>query len=170
MGHGRPPTSLGTWERFGRRRFARVALAVNPVQQTSRIHREKSETRSLTLEDLNTVREALRTWATKQRPGPKASSDGHLPEGASVRTVVLPEFAVAVLQRRRAAMRSQDGGDPDLGTGQPRDRLAAARPLLPAITREFYISKPAIAADVAQDELAEADPAGGPSTSGMSGE
>ena len=51
------------------------ALAVNPVQQTSRIHRERSETRSLTLEDLNTVREALRAWTAKQRPGPKASSD-----------------------------------------------------------------------------------------------
>ena len=38
------------------------ALAVKPVQQTSRIHRAKSEARSLTLEDLNTVREALRTW------------------------------------------------------------------------------------------------------------
>ena len=31
------------------------ALAVNPVQQTSRIYREKSENRSLTLEDLNTA-------------------------------------------------------------------------------------------------------------------
>lgn len=51
------------------------ALAVNPVQQTSRIHREKFETRSLTLEDLNTVREALRAWTAKQRPRPKASSD-----------------------------------------------------------------------------------------------
>ncbi len=42
----------------------------------------------------------------------------------------------------------------------------------PAITREFYISKPAIAADVARvlDELAEADPKGGPNTSGTSGE
>lgn len=42
----------------------------------------------------------------------------------------------------------------------------------PAITREFYISKPAIAADVAHvlDELAEADPEGGPNTSGISGE
>jgi site-specific recombinase XerD len=38
------------------------ALPVNPVQQTSRIHREKSETRSLTLDDLNTVRDAVRTW------------------------------------------------------------------------------------------------------------
>jgi integrase len=50
------------------------ALTVNPVQRTSRIHREKSETRSLTLEDLNTVRRALRAWTAKQRP-PKASSD-----------------------------------------------------------------------------------------------
>jgi hypothetical protein len=38
------------------------ALSVNPVQQTSRIHREKSETRSLTLEDVTTVREALGAW------------------------------------------------------------------------------------------------------------
>ena len=51
------------------------ALTVNPVHQTSRIHRERAETRSLTLEDLTTVREALRAWTAKQRPGPKASSD-----------------------------------------------------------------------------------------------
>jgi hypothetical protein len=38
------------------------ALAVKPVQQTSQIHRDKSEARSLTLEELNVVREALRTW------------------------------------------------------------------------------------------------------------
>ncbi len=42
----------------------------------------------------------------------------------------------------------------------------------PAITREFYISKPAIAADVADvlEELAGPDPAGDPNTSGISGE
>lgn len=42
----------------------------------------------------------------------------------------------------------------------------------PAITREFYISKPAIAADVAHvlDELAEADPEDGPDTLGISQE
>lgn len=51
------------------------ALAVDPVQQPSRIHRERSETRSLTLVDLTTVREALRAWTAKRRPGPKASSD-----------------------------------------------------------------------------------------------
>lgn len=133
------------------------ALAVNPVQQTSRIHREKSETRSLTFEDLNTVREALRAWTATQRPGPKASGDMAdivdlmLATGArigeilalrwvdvtldadrpnltingtvktepgkgtyrkaspksdsSVRTVVLPDFAMAVLRRRRSAAR-----------------------------------------------------------------
>lgn len=42
----------------------------------------------------------------------------------------------------------------------------------PAITREFYISKPAIAADVAHvlEELAEGDPGEGSNTSGISGE
>ena len=133
------------------------ALPVNPVQQTSRIHREKSEPRSLTLEELDTVREAVCAWATAQRSGPKATTDmadiielmlatgariGEIlalrwvdvaPEAtrpnltingtiktepgrgtyrkaspksdASVRTVVLPDFAVAMLKRRQAAAR-----------------------------------------------------------------
>lgn len=133
------------------------ALAVNPVQQTSRIHRERSEARSLGLEDLTTVREALRAWTVKQRPGPKTSSDmadiidlmlatgariGEIlalrwedvaldavrpnvtlngtiktepgkgtyrkdspKSDASVRTVVLLDFAIAVLKRRHAGAR-----------------------------------------------------------------
>lgn len=229
------------------------ALAVNPVQQTSRIHREKSEARSLTLGDLNTVREALRAWAGKQRSGPKASSDmadiidlmlatgariGEILDlrwpdvvlnaarpnltingtiktepgkgtyrktspktDASVRTVVLPDFAIAVLKRRRAAAREapNDAVFPTRngtwqqvnnverrwrqirqGTGldwvtphtfrktvatliSERVNAETASQQLghssPAITREFYISKPAIAADVAHvlQELAEAD-------------
>jgi integrase len=242
------------------------ALAVNPVQQTSRIHREKSETRSLTLEDLDRVREALRAWTAKQRPGPKASSDmadiidlmlatgariGEIlavrwddvaldaarpnltingtiktepgkgtyrkaspKSDASVRTVVLPEFAIAVLMSRRAAARgdSNDAVFPTRnGTWQQVNNVerrwrqirkdtgldwvtphtfrktvatliservnaeTASQQLghsSPAITREFYISKPAIAADVAHvlDELAGSEPGDGPNTSGVSGE
>lgn len=226
------------------------ALTVNPVQQTSRIHRERSETRSLTLEDLNTVRAALRAWTAKQRPGPKASSDMAdiidlmLATGArigevlalrwadvaleadrpnltvngtiktepgkgtyrkaspksdsSVRTVVLPEFAIAVLRRRRAAAQENPNDavfftrngtwqqvnnverrwrqirkDTGLEWVTPHtfrktvatliservDAETASQQLghsSPAITREFYISKPAIAADVAHvlEELA----------------
>ncbi|MPZ96440.1 MAG: tyrosine-type recombinase/integrase [Propionibacteriales bacterium] len=231
------------------------ALSVNPVQQTSRIHREKSEARSLTPEDLNTVREALRAWTAQQRPGPKASSDmadiidlmlatgarigevlalrwvdvaldanrPHLTingtiktepgqgtyrkaspkSDSSVRTVVLPDFAMAVLRRRLAAARENhiDAVFPTRnGTWQQVNNVerrwrqirkdtgldwvtphtfrktvatliservnaeTASRQLghsSPAITREFYISKPAIAADVAHvlEELArpEAD-------------
>ena len=53
------------------------------------------------------------------------------------------------------------------GTSERVDAETASQQLghfSPAITREFYISKPAIAADVAHvlDELAEADPEGGP--------
>jgi integrase len=242
------------------------ALAVNPVQQTSRIHRERSETRSLTLEDLTIVREALRAWTAKQRPGPKATSDmadiidlmlatgarigeilavrwvdvaldatrpnltingtiktepgrgtyrKHSPKSdASVRTVVLPDFAIAVFKRRQAAVRENPNDavfptrngtwqqvnnverrwrqirkDTGLDWVTPHtfrktvatliservDAETASQQLghsSPAITREFYISKPAIAADVAHvlDELAEADPEGGPNTSGISGE
>ena len=230
------------------------ALAVNPVQQTSRIHRERSETRSLTLEDLSTVREALRAWTARQRPGPKASSDmadiidlmlatgariGEIlavrwvdvaldatrptlsingtiktepgrgtyrkptpKSDASVRTVVLPDFAIAVLKRRLAAARNRDDAvfptrngtwqqvnnverrwrqvrkDTGLEWVTPHtfrktvatliservDAETASQQLghsSPAITREFYISKPTIAADVAHvlDELAAPDPA-----------
>jgi integrase len=226
------------------------ALTVNPVHQTSRIHRERSETRSLTLEDLTTVREALRAWTAKQRPGPKASSDMAdiidlmLATGArigeilalrradvsldadrpnltingtiktepgkgtyrkatpksdsSVRTVVLPDFAIAVLRRRLAASRENPNDavfptrngtwqqvnnverrwrqirkDTGLDWVTPHtfrktvatliservDAETASQQLghsSPAITREFYISKPAIAADVAHvlEELA----------------
>jgi integrase len=226
------------------------ALTVSPVQQTSRIHRDKSETRSLTLEDLSTVRKALRAWTAKQRPGPKASNDmadivdlmlatgtriGEIlalrwadvaldadrptltingtiktepgkgtyrkaspKSDSSVRTVVLPDFAIAVLRRRRAAAREHPNDavfptrngtwqqvnnverrwrqirkDTGLDWVTPHtfrktvatliservDAETASQQLgysSPAITREFYISKPAIAADVAHvlDELA----------------
>ena len=242
------------------------ALAVNPAQQSSRIHRERSETRSPTLEDLSTVRDALRAWTAEQRPGPKASSDMAdiidlmLATGArigeilalrwedvaldaarpsltingkiktepgkgtyrkaspksdsSVRTVVIPDFAIAALRRRLAAARenpndavfpTRNGTWQQVNNVERRwrqvrmdtgldwvtpdwfrktvatliservDADTASHQLghsSPAITREFYISKPAIAADVANvlEELAEADPERGPSTSGTSGE
>ena len=124
-------------------------------------HGARSETRSLTLEDLTTVREALRGGRPSNGPA------------ASVRTVVLPGFAIAVLKRRQAAAPEnandavfptrngtwqqvnnverrwrqirkdtgsrlghaphvpQDGGDAHLGASRRRDRLPAARPLLP---------------------------------------
>jgi integrase len=242
------------------------ALAVNPVQQTSRVHREKSETRSLTLEDLDTVRQALRAWTAKQRPGPKASSDmadiidlmlatgariGEVlalrwvdvaldatrpnlaingtiktepgrgtyrkpspKSDASVRTVGLPDFAVTVLRRRQEATRENPNDavfptrngtwqqvnnverrwrqirkDTGLDWVTPHTFRKTVATLIaervnaetasqqlghssPAITREFYISKPTIAADVADvlAELAEPDLAGDPNTSGISGE
>lgn len=230
------------------------ALPVNPVQQTSRIHREKTETRSLTLEDLNTVREAVRKWTTEQRSGPKATTDmadiidlmlatgariGEIlalrwadidldaprpavtingtiktepgkgtyrkaspKSDASVRTVALPGFAVAMLRRRRslaidnprdAVFPTRNGTWQQVnnverrwrqirhGTGldwvTPHTFRKTVATLIservgaetasqqlghssPAITREFYISKPAIAADVAHllDELGRSEP------------
>lgn len=227
------------------------ALITNPVQQTSRLRREKSDPRSLSTTDLDAVRDALRSWAEQQRPGPKASSDmadiidlmlatgarigevlalrwsdvdleGDRPSvtisgtvktepgkgtyrkpspksDASVRTVMLPSFAVAVLIRRQ----SSAGGDPESPVFATRngtwhqvtnverrwrqirkdtgldwvtphtfrktvatliaervDAETAAKQLghsSPVITRQFYISKPTIAADVADvlDELAQ---------------
>ncbi|MFC6706771.1 tyrosine-type recombinase/integrase [Flexivirga alba] len=219
------------------------ALVVNPVLQTSRVHRERHQTRSLTLEDLNTVRASVRAWTTKQRPGPKASSDmadiidlmlatgarigealalrwtdvdlespqPHLTitgtvktepgkgtyrkpapkSDSSVRTIVLPQFAVTMFRRRRGSaagnettpvfptrngtwlqvnnverrwreIRRNTGLDwvtphtfrKTVATliAERVDADTAAQQLghsSPAITREFYIAKPPIAADVA---------------------
>jgi integrase len=233
------------------------ALPVNPVQQTSRIHREKTETRSLTLEDLNTVREAVRKWTTEQRSGPKATTDmadiidlmlatgariGEIlalrwtdidldaprpavtingtiktepgkgtyrkaspKSDASARTIALPGFAVAMLRRRRSAalehahqavFPTRNGTWQQVnnverrwrqirhGTGldwvTPHTFRKTVATLIservgaetasqqlghssPAITREFYISKPTIAADVADvlEELGRNEPGDG---------
>ena len=226
------------------------ALAVKPVQQTSRIHRDKSEPQSLTLEALDTVRQALRDWTAKQRAGPKASSDmsnivdvmlaigarigevlalrwaditldadrpnltingtirtepdkhtyrkARPKSDSSVRTVVLADFATAVLRRRVTAARensndavfpTRNGTWQQVNTVERRwrqirkdtglewvtphtfrktvatliseradDETASQRlgPSSPAITWEFYIPKPATAADAAHvlEELA----------------
>ncbi|UUZ61787.1 site-specific integrase [Nocardioides sp. B-3] len=226
------------------------ALAVNPVQQTSRLHREKSEARSLSPADLEAVRHALHAWTEQERPGPKASNDmsditdlmlatgariGEIPalrwvdieldagrpiltisgtiksepgrgtyrkptpkSDSSVRTIVLPGFAVAVLRRRKATTSDnpndavfptrngtwqqvtnverrwrQIRNDTGLDWVTPHTFRKTVATLIAervgsetaaqqlghsssAITREFYISKPAISADVAHilEELA----------------
>lgn len=227
------------------------ALTINPVQQTSRLRREKSETRSLNAADVEMVRTAVRTWAKTPRPGPKANNDmpdiielmlatgariGEVlalrwadvnlhPERPTVtisgtvksepgkgtyrkpspktdsglRTIMIPGFAVAVLQRRWSSG-EHDPGAPVIPTrngtwhqvtnverrwrqirkdtglewvtphtfrktvatliAERVDAETAAQQLghsSPDITRQFYIAKPAIAADVAHvlDELAQ---------------
>ena len=51
------------------------ALASNPVRGSIRVSRPKTQARTLTLSDLETVRSAARAWVTKERPGPKANGD-----------------------------------------------------------------------------------------------
>ena len=51
------------------------ALSANPVRGTASIRRPKSERRSLSVDDLATVRAAVRDWMCKERPGPKANTD-----------------------------------------------------------------------------------------------
>ena len=227
------------------------ALSVNPVRNTARLRRPKPETRSLKVEDLATVRAAVRSWMSQDRPGPKSGSDMsdivelmlatgarigevlalrwsdiELDTGppnltitgtiktetgkgtyrkpapksdASVRTVVLPAFAVAILRGRLrdepenplgAVFATRTGTWHQVSNVERRWRQirrdtglewvtphtfrktvatfiservgddTAAQQLghsSPDITREFYISKPAIAADVAHilQELGE---------------
>ena len=50
-------------------------LVVNPVRQTSRLRRPKTETRSLSIEELKRLRTALHQSMTRQRPGPAESPD-----------------------------------------------------------------------------------------------
>jgi len=51
------------------------ALVVNPVRQTARVARPKTETKALSVNDLRMVREAVHAWMTSERPGPKVSND-----------------------------------------------------------------------------------------------
>lgn len=51
------------------------ALSLNPIRHTARLRRPKTETKSLSIEDLVSVRTALRAWTTRDRPGPRATSD-----------------------------------------------------------------------------------------------
>lgn len=51
------------------------ALAVNPARHTTSIHRPTAESRSLTPDDLTTVRTAVQAWTAKDRPGPRATTD-----------------------------------------------------------------------------------------------
>ncbi|GAB2763380.1 tyrosine-type recombinase/integrase [Nocardioides salsibiostraticola] len=230
------------------------ALTVNPVLQTTRVRRERSETRSLTTQDLKVIRQSVRVWTDKQRPGPKATNDmvdivdlmlatgarigeilalrwvdiildaprAHLTingtiktepnkgtyrkaspkSDSSLRTIALPDFAVILLRRRlnesvetptNAVFPTRNGTWTQVtnverrwreirkGTGlewvtphtfrktvatliaERVDAETASQQLghsSPAITREFYISKPTIAADVALvlEDLANPDP------------
>jgi integrase len=52
-----------------------AALPANPVRGSMSVRRPKTERRALTLDDLDRVRAAVRAWASKDRPGPKSSSD-----------------------------------------------------------------------------------------------
>ncbi len=143
---------------------------------------------------------------TYRKPRPKSD--------ASVRTVVLPDFAVSVLRRLHGTTRENSSDavfptrnvtwqqvnnverrwreirqDTGLEWVTPHTFRRTVATLIservgaetasqqlgrssPAITREFYISKPAIAADVAHvlDELADPGPGRDPNTSGISGE
>lgn len=219
------------------------AIAANPISQTSRVQRTKPDARSLTLDDLRAVRMAVQEWATRERPGPKASSDmaeiidlmlatgarigellalrwadidlesprPHLTitgtiktetgkgtyrkptpkSDSSVRSIVLPPFAITMLRRRQQRADSQPSGplfptrngtwlqvtnverrwrqirrDTALEWVTPHTFRKTVATLIaervntdsaaqqlghssPAITREFYIAKPAIAADFA---------------------
>lgn len=51
------------------------ALVVNPVRQTSRLRRPKTETRALTLGEVRRLRAALRDSMTSDRSGPRESPD-----------------------------------------------------------------------------------------------
>ena len=51
------------------------ALASNPVRGSMSVSRPKTETRTLTVSDLETARSAVRAWMAKDRPGPKTSHD-----------------------------------------------------------------------------------------------
>lgn len=54
---------------------ANGALSLNPVRGSLSISRPAHDHRSLTLEELEAVRNAVRTWLRKERSGPRSSGD-----------------------------------------------------------------------------------------------
>lgn len=54
---------------------AEGAVASNPVRGSLSVSRPKTTPRPLTRAELETARAAVRTWMTKDRPGPKSSGD-----------------------------------------------------------------------------------------------
>ena len=51
------------------------ALPSNPVRGSMSVSRPKTQTRTLTMSDLEAVRTAVRAWMSKKRSGPKATGD-----------------------------------------------------------------------------------------------
>lgn len=51
------------------------AITVNPVRGSLSISRPTSDSRSLTVKELEAVRAAVRAWLSKERSGPKSSGD-----------------------------------------------------------------------------------------------
>lgn len=51
------------------------ALETNPMRGTASVVRPKTETRRLSLDEVDAVRSTVRAWMTTERPGPKATSD-----------------------------------------------------------------------------------------------
>ena len=124
------------------------ALTVHPVRQAAGVERPHSETRSLTLVDLATVRAAVQAWMAKVRPGPKASGDTAdlidlmLATGARIGEVLALRWSDVDLDSAQPSLTI--GGtvktEPSMGTYR--------KPIPEASTSFMYLALPELAAKV----------------------
>jgi integrase len=100
----------------------RGALAANPVRRSISVPRAKVERRDVTQEDLDQIRTAVRAWAGRHRPGPKASGDMSdiidllLATGARIGEVLAIRWSDVELERGQARINATVKTEPGRGT------------------------------------------------------
>jgi integrase len=100
----------------------RGALAANPVRGSISVPRPKVERRVVTGEDLDRIRAAVQEWASRGRPGPKASGDMSdiidllLATGARIGEVLAIRWSDVELERGRARINATIKTEPGRGT------------------------------------------------------
>jgi integrase len=109
------------------------ALSANPVRGSMSVPRPHTETRGLTPVDLETVREAVSTWMSKDRPGPRSSRDMAdiidlmLGTGARIGEVLALRWSDVDFDARHVAINATIKTEP--GKGTYRKPLADPRPV-----------------------------------------
>lgn len=109
------------------------ALSVNPVRGNASIRRPKSERRSLSVDDLATVRAAVRGWMSKDRPGPKGTTDMAdivdlmLATGARIGEVLALRWSDVHLDNRQPAVRLSGTIKTETGKGTYRKPTPGVR-------------------------------------------
>lgn len=98
------------------------ALSSNPARGSISVSRPKTQTRTLTQSDLETVRRAVRVWVDRKRSGPRATGDMAdiidlmLGTGARIGEVLALRWSDVDLNAKRVQLRATIKTETNLGT------------------------------------------------------